>query len=169
LFIDMTIHDFDMACHIANTEVIEVYATGNAINEKINQIGDIDTAITTLKFQNGVICSIDNSRKSAYGYDQRIEIFGSKGMCGITNKNDKTTFIKNGNKIKKPFPKDFFITRYKEAYINEMKEFINCLINNDFPSVGIENAIMSIKIALAAKLSYTKNKKVKLKNFPEKC
>tara|TARA_B110000263_G_C15278748_1_gene497223 strand:+ start:734 stop:1741 length:1008 start_codon:yes stop_codon:yes gene_type:complete len=165
LFIDMAIHDFDMACNIANDKVKEIYSTGNAINKKINQVGDIDTALTTLKFENGIICAIDNSRKSAYGYDQRIEIFGSKGMCGITKKNDKTTFLINGKGVKTPFPKDFFITRYKQAYINEMKEFINCLINNDIPSVGIKKAIMSIKIALAAKLSYTENRKVELREI----
>ena len=169
LFIDMTIHDFDMACNMANAKVSEVYATGNTTNKKINRVGDIDTALTTLKFENGIICSIDNSRKSVYGYDQRIEIFGSKGMCGITNKNNKRTFLINGKEITKPFPKDFFITRYKQAYINEMREFINCLINKDVPSVGIENAIMSIRIALAAKLSYKENRKIELKNFPNKC
>jgi len=165
LFIDMAIHDFDMACYMANDKVKEVYSSGGAINKKINLAGDLDTAVTTLKFENGIICAIDNSRKSTYGYDQRIEIFGSKGMCGITKKNDKTTFLINGKGIKKPFPKDFFITRYKQAYINEMKEFINCLINNNSPSVSIENAIMSIRIALAAKLSYTENRKVELREI----
>ena len=86
-------------------------------------------------------------------------------MCGITKKNDKTTFLINEKGIKTPFPKDFFITRYKQAYINEMKEFINCLMNNNIPSVGIKNAIMSIRIALAAKLSYIENRKVELREI----
>jgi len=165
LFIDMTIHDFDMACNIANSEVNEVFTFVNTINKKIKNAGDIDTALTTLKFENNIICSIDNSRKSVYGYDQRIEIFGSKGMCGIDKKNNTNTFLINDKKIKKSFPKDFFITRYKDAYINEMKEFIDCLINNNKPSVGIEDAVNSIRIAIAAKLSYKKNKKVELKTL----
>jgi len=165
LFIDMTIHDFDMACYIANAEVNEVYASGNTINKKIKQAGDIDIALTTLKFENGIICSIDNSRKSVYGYDQRIEIFGSKGMCGISKKNNSNTFLINDKKIKKPFPKDFFILRYKDAYINEMKEFIDCLINDNIPSVGIKDAVKSIRIAIAVKNSYKENKKIDLKNL----
>ncbi len=159
LFIDMTIHDFDMACNIANSNVNQVYTSVNTINKKIKEAGDIDIALTTLKFENGIICSIDNSRKSAYGYDQRIEIFGSKGMCGITKKNNSNTFLINDKKINKPFPKDFFILRYKDAYINEMKEFIDCLINDNIPSVGIEDAVKSIRIAEAVKKSYKENKK----------
>ena len=86
-------------------------------------------------------------------------------MRGIDKKNNTNTFLINDKKIKKSFPKDFFITRYKDAYINEMKEFIDCLINNNKPSVGIEDAVNSIRIAIAAKLSYKKNKKVELKTL----
>ena len=73
----MTIHDFDMACNIANSEVNEVFTSVNTINKELNA-GDIDTALTILKFKNNIICSIDNSRKSVYGYDQRIEILDQK-------------------------------------------------------------------------------------------
>tara|TARA_B100001996_G_C18620433_1_gene577483 strand:- start:56 stop:1069 length:1014 start_codon:yes stop_codon:yes gene_type:complete len=165
LFIDMAIHDFDMASNIANSNVNQVYTSVNTINKKIKEAGDIDIALTTLKFENGIICSIDNSRKSVYGYDQRIEIFGSKGMCGISKKNNSNTFLINDKKIKKPFPKDFFILRYKDAYINEMKEFIDCLINDNIPSVGIKDAVKSIRIAIAVKNSYKENKKIDLKNL----
>ena len=86
-------------------------------------------------------------------------------MCGITKKNNSNTFLINDKKINKPFPKDFFILRYKDAYINEIKEFIDCLINDNIPSVGIEDAVKSIRIAEAVKNSYKENKKIELKNL----
>lgn len=88
----MSIHDFDMARYLANSEVVEVFATGaNLIASYIEDAGDIDTAITTLTFANGALGVIDNSRKSVYGYDQRVEVFGEKG--NLTCENDRPTTV----------------------------------------------------------------------------
>ena len=86
IFLDMTIHDFDMARYLIGDEVVEVYATGGVrVDPKIGEAGDIDTTVITLRFQNGVIATIDNSREAVYGYDQRVEVFGSKGMVTAAN------------------------------------------------------------------------------------
>mgnify|MGYP001340284809 FL=1 len=92
IFMDMTIHDFDMARFITNEEVDRVFVTGNVmVNDEIGKAGDIDTAIITLMFKNGMMGVIDNSRQAVYGYDQRIELFGSKGMAHADNVTDSTT------------------------------------------------------------------------------
>ena len=86
IFLDMTIHDFDMARYLIGDEVIEVYAVGGVrVDPQIGEAGDIDTTVITLRFQNGVIATIDNSREAVYGYDQRVEVFGSKGMVTAAN------------------------------------------------------------------------------------
>ncbi len=117
LFLDMTIHDFDMARFIVNSEVIEVYAQGAVLVDKaIGQAGDIDTAIIQLRFENGVIGAIDNSRKAVYGMDQRLEIFGSKGMsqAGNHHLDSQVLFTETGSR--KPPLLHFFIERYTESY-----------------------------------------------------
>lgn len=84
MFFDMTIHDFDMIRYLSGSEVVEVYAAGGVlVNPEIGKAGDIDTAVITLKLANGAIGVIDNSRKAVYGYDQRAEVFGSKGRCKL--------------------------------------------------------------------------------------
>ena len=91
MFLDMTIHDFDMIRYLTNKEIVEVYAKGNAlVNPDIGKAGDIDTAIINLTFEDGSMAVIDNCRKAVYGYDQRVEVFGSKGMVQSKNKFDNT-------------------------------------------------------------------------------
>ena len=125
IFLDMTIHDFDMARYLIGDEVIEVYAVGCVrVDPKIGEAGDIDTAIITLRFQNGVLATIDNSREAVYGYDQRVEVFGSKGMVTVGNPlTDTVTFSGSGGS-RTASPPYFFVERYKEAYLSELRAFI---------------------------------------------
>jgi len=161
LFMDMTIHDFDMARFIVGSEVVEVFAKAAVrVDESIGKVGDIDTAVITLKFANGCLASIDNSRQAVYGYDQRLEIFGSKGMQKIENTYPTTLqqFDKKGSH--RGLPYNFFMDRYTESYCNEMRAFIDS-VQNDKPIIGgVEDALMATKIAIAANESVRKNKPI---------
>tara|TARA_B100000029_G_scaffold201432_1_gene199660 strand:+ start:1053 stop:2057 length:1005 start_codon:yes stop_codon:yes gene_type:complete len=153
LFRDCTIHDFDMARFILeNDPIIEVSAYASQLfSEDIKSINDHDTAMILMKSQNGVLVHINNSRHSAYGYDQRVEIFGSKGMLISNNKNPTTVeeYNKMGTFMKEPIF-DFFIERYEEAYRNQLDEFIYCVENNKKPSVVFKDGQIAIILANAA-------------------
>lgn len=163
IFLDMTIHDFDMARFLIGEDVEEIYATGGVmVDPQIGEAGDIDTAIITLRFKNGVIGTIDNSRKAIYGYDQRVEVFGSKGVVMISNNTPDTAVVGNASGIHAPLPLFFFIERYIEAYVAEMKEFVACVQQDTIPLVtGIDGRI-PVVMGYAAKMSYDENRPVKL-------
>jgi myo-inositol 2-dehydrogenase/D-chiro-inositol 1-dehydrogenase len=163
MFLDMTIHDFDMARYIAGCEVTEVYAkTAVLVDPEIGKAGDIDTAVITLSFANGAIGVIDNSRKAVYGYDQRVEIFGSKGMVFADNNypENHRYFAEDG--VHGSLPLNFFMDRYLEAYANEMKIFCDAVVNDKELPVSGTDGLMSVAIALAAKKSHLENRPVKL-------
>jgi myo-inositol 2-dehydrogenase/D-chiro-inositol 1-dehydrogenase len=163
IFLDMTIHDFDMARFLIGGEVVEIYAVGGVmVDPQIGETGDIDTAIITMRFENGVIGTIDNSRKAVYGYDQRVEVFGSEGVVVISNNTPDTAVVSNASGIHAPLPLFFFIERYTEAYIAEMKEFIECIQQDTSPPVtGIDGRI-PVVMGYAAKKSYQDNRPVRL-------
>ena len=94
MFLDMTIHDFDMARFLVDSDVEEVYVQSAVlVNPAIGEAGDVDTAIITLKMANGALAVIDNSRRAVYGYDQRAEVFGSKGMVSVGNDAASTAVV----------------------------------------------------------------------------
>jgi myo-inositol 2-dehydrogenase/D-chiro-inositol 1-dehydrogenase len=163
IFLDMTIHDFDMARFLMGEEVEEIYATGGVrVDPQIGEAGDIDTAIITLRFESGAIGTIDNSRKAIYGYDQRVEVFGSEGVVKVSNNTPHTAVVSNANGVHSPLPLFFFIERYAEAYVAEMKEFIECIQQDTAPPVtGIDGRI-PVVMAYAAKKSIEENRPVKL-------
>jgi myo-inositol 2-dehydrogenase/D-chiro-inositol 1-dehydrogenase len=163
IFLDMTIHDFDMARFLMGEEVAEIYATGGVmVDPQIGEAGDIDTAIITLRFKSGAIGTIDNSRKAVYGYDQRVEVFGSEGVVRVSNNTPHTAVVSNANGVHAPLPLFFFIERYTEAYVAEMKEFIECIQQDTTPPVtGIDGRI-PVVMAYAAKMSFDENRPVKL-------
>jgi myo-inositol 2-dehydrogenase/D-chiro-inositol 1-dehydrogenase len=161
LFLDMTIHDFDMARFIVGSEVTEVYAQGAVlVDENIGKAGDIDTAIIQLKFENGAIGAIDNSRKSVYGYDQRVEIFGSGGMSLNANHYPDTSMRFDEAGRHGPPALHFFVERYAEAYFSEMKAFVEAVMTNKPVPVGSFDALMATKIAVAAQISVKENRPV---------
>jgi len=163
MFMDMTIHDFDMARYITGSEVTEVYAkTSVLVDPEIGKAGDIDTAIITLSFANDAIGVIDNSRKAVYGYDQRVEIFGSKGMLCADNNFPENHSYYASDGVHRSLPLNFFMDRYLEAYANEMKIFCDAVINNKQLPVGGNDGLMSVAIALAAKKSHMEHRPVKL-------
>jgi myo-inositol 2-dehydrogenase/D-chiro-inositol 1-dehydrogenase len=163
IFLDMTIHDFDMARYLIGDEVSEIYAAGGVmVDPEIGQAGDIDTAVITLRFENGTIGAIDNSRKAVYGYDQRVEVFGSEGMVAVSNNTPDTAVYSNAEGVHSSLPLFFFVERYTESYIAEMREFIECIQQDKTPSVtGIDGRI-PVVMGYAAIKSYEEDRPVKL-------
>lgn len=164
LFFDMAIHDYDMARYVTGSEVEEVYVqAANLVNPVIGQLGDIDTALTVLKFENGALGVIDNSRKAVYGYDQRLEVFGAKGSVTAQNEHPTNVEISTADGVFKDTLKHFFLDRYKDAYINETHAFIDSVLY-DKPLVCIGNdGLQAELIAKAAKESFETKKPVKIK------
>ena len=163
MFMDMTIHDFDMARFLAGSEVKEVYAKGAVfVNPEIGKAGDIDSAIIILSFENGVIATINNCRKATYGYDQRVEVFGSKGKVEIANDTSSTAVLSNGTGVISEKPLNFFMDRYTQSYVDEIKEFIDAIINNKETPTDMTDGLKSVEIAKAARKSVDTGLPVKM-------
>ena len=163
IFLDMTIHDFDMARYLIGDEVTEVYATGGVrVDPSIGEAGDIDTAVITLKFRNGVIGTIDNSREAVYGYDQRVEVFGSKGMVTAANPLTDTVTFSDSAGTRAAAPPYFFIERYKPAFLAELQAFLTCIREDTAPLVTGEDGRVPVVIGFAAMQSLRENRPVRL-------
>ena len=163
IFLDMTVHDFDMARFLMGSEVTEVYATGNVLVDKaIGEAGDIDTAIISLKFANGAIGCIDNCRQAVYGYDQRVEVLGSKGMVDTGNNVANRAVISDANGMHGALPLYFFLERYMDAYAAELQAFVDAIQNNQEPPVTGQDGRAPLAIGLAALKSLKENRPVKV-------
>lgn len=163
IFMDMTIHDFDMARFLTGSEAAEIYAAAACLADPaIGEAGDADTALVTIRFENGVLCSIDNSRKAAYGYDQRVEAFGSKGKAEISNDCPSTAVWSTEAGVCSEKPLYFFLERYMDSFAEEMKQFVNALINDTDPPVTGFDGLQSVRLGLAAKKSAAEGRPVKL-------
>ena len=157
IFLDMMIHDFDMARYLLDQEVTELMAIGNClVDPAIGKAGDIDTAIVSLKYEGGALGAIDNSRQAVYGYDQRIEVFGSKGCVVVGNKKPTEVEVSGAQDVKSDKPVFFFIERYTESYLAEMEEFIRCIKEDTEPLVGGFDGKMAVLMGYAAKESLIK-------------
>jgi myo-inositol 2-dehydrogenase/D-chiro-inositol 1-dehydrogenase len=163
IFLDMTIHDFDMARYLIDSEVDEVFAAGAVmVDPAIGEAGDIDTAVIVLRYANGAIGVIDNSRKAVYGYDQRVEVFGSEGGIVVSNRTPDLAVLSDADGVHASKPLHFFIERYTESYVAELQEFIESVGKDKTPSVtGIDGRI-PVVMGLAAWKSYRENRPVKL-------
>jgi len=163
IFLDMMIHDFDMARFQAGSEITEVYAAGAVlVDPEIGKAGDVDTALVTLKFANGAMGVIDNSRKAVYGYDQRVEVFGSKGAAIAENDLPNTVKLYNETGVSGEKPLYFFLERYKSAFVDEMTAFIDAVRNNKPVAVKGEDGLENMYAALAAGKSLKEGRPVKV-------
>lgn len=163
IFLDMTIHDFDMACFLTDSDVEELYVNSAVlVDPAIGEQGDIDTAIITMKMANGALAVIDNSRKAAYGYDQRAELFGSKGMVATSNDTVSSAVISNADGVTGEKPLFFFLERYMGSFSEEMRQFTEAVINDTEVPVGIHAGLQSVKIGLAARKSVEEHRPVKI-------
>jgi myo-inositol 2-dehydrogenase/D-chiro-inositol 1-dehydrogenase len=163
IYLDMMIHDFDMARFQAGSDVVEVYAAGAVLVDKaIGEAGDVDTTIVTLRFANGALGVIDNSRKAAYGYDQRLEVFGSKGAAVAENDGPNQVKFLGEAGVSSDKPLYFFLERYKDAFISEMRSFFEAVISGKKVTVTGEDGLQDLLVALAAKKSLAEGRPVKL-------
>lgn len=164
IFMDMMIHDFDMARYQTGSEVLEVYAIADALVDKnIAKVGgDVDSAIVTLKFKNGMIGLIENCRQAAYGYDQRVEVLGTKGAVSIDNDTSSTLTLSNTTGVIKEKPLHFFLERYKDAYMLEQQYFFDAIRKNKKAPCGIDDGYESTRLAYAAAKSLKEHRPVGL-------
>ena len=163
IFLDMTIHDLDMARYLIHDEVTQLYAAGGVmVDPAIGQAGDIDTAVITLRYASGAIGTIDNSRKAVYGYDQRVEVFGSEGMVTVSNRKADSAEWSTAQGVQSSLPLFFFIERYTESYIAEMRAFTECILSDSKPPVTGVDGRIPVVMGYAARKSYTENRPVKL-------
>ena len=163
IFLDMTIHDFDMARFLMGSEVEEIYAAGAVlVDPQIGKLGDLDTALITLRFSSGAIGAIDNSRKAVYGYDQRVEVFGSAGMAAAANETPDRHSFSNAEGVHGPLPLYFFLERYLESYRAELQAFVDCVLQDKAPPVTGLDGRIPVVMGLAARKSATENRPVRL-------
>ncbi|HAK3590584.1 TPA: D-chiro-inositol-2-dehydrogenase IolG2 [Salmonella enterica] len=163
LIFDFTMHDFDMARFMMQDEVSEVYVKGNTlIDPCLKNIDDVDTLAVMLTFRNGGYALIDNSRRAVYGYDQRVEVFGSEGMAYADNVSESTVKVFNSQHciMKNPLPD--FTVRYREAYRTEILHFIDSVLHHTPVVCTGEDALLAQRIAIAAQQSLKSGLPVKI-------
>src|SRR5690606_22043453 len=132
---DMMIHDFDMARFLLGEDAVEIYAMGSSlVDPAIGQAGDVDTAAVLLKTASGKICHISNSRRATYGYDQRVEVHGSKGLLSVGNVHETTVRFAGATGISADPVQNFFLERYADAYRNEIAAFVDAIVKGTTPS-----------------------------------
>lgn len=150
-FRDMTIHDFDMARWLLGEEPVEVYATGSVlVDPAVGRIGDIDSAMVVMRTRSGRLCHINNSRRASYGYDQRIEVHGSKGRLMAGNRVPTTVELADGAAVSTDKPLHFFLERYAEAYRIELAAFIEAVRKRKRMPVGAADGRQALLLAEAA-------------------
>jgi myo-inositol 2-dehydrogenase/D-chiro-inositol 1-dehydrogenase len=163
MFLDMTIHDFDMGRFLIGDEVEELYASaGVRVDPEIGAAGDVDTAVILLRFRGGAIGTIDNSRQAVYGYDQRVEILGSGGAIATGNCYPNQAVISTASEIRRDRPLNFFMDRYTESFANELRAFV-AAVREDTPApvTGLDGRI-PVVMALAARRSHLEHRPVRL-------
>ena len=166
IFLDTTIHDFDIVRYLSGSEVVEVYSAGAVlIDPSIGKRGDVDTAITTLKLKDGTMALIHNSRQAVYGFDQRVEVFGSKGSISTENRTHFQSVLKTSQGVMSDKPMDFFLERYKESYQAEIDEFIRVIREDRQVPVTGRDGLIPVIIGLAAKQSLQEERPVRVENY----
>ncbi|RPI25529.1 MAG: inositol 2-dehydrogenase [Acidobacteria bacterium] len=163
MFLDMTIHDFDMARYLIGSDVEEIFTmAGVRVDPAIGDAGDVDTAIIMLRFANGVIGSIDNSRRAAYGYDQRVEVLGSKGAIATLNNYPNQAIVSDAESVRRDLPLNFFMDRYTDSFIAEVSVFVDAILRDAPVPVSGNDARLPVVMALAAAQSHREGRPVRL-------
>lgn len=163
LFRDMMIHDLDMARFLLGEDPVEIYATGSClVDPDIGCAGDVDTAMAVLRTGSGVLCHIDNSRRAAYGYDQRIEAFGEHGMLQAENPPPTTLRRATVEGVCTDKPPYFFLERYEAAYRAELDHFVDVVSGSAAPLVDGADGLAALRLADAAARSLAEGRPVRL-------
>lgn len=163
IFRDMAIHDFDMARFVTGSEVVSVFATGAVrVDPAIGEAGDIDTAVIVMTHANGAITTIDNSREAKYGYDQRVEAFGSLGMAASDNITNHAGTVTTQAGATRPPLVHFFIERYTASYLAQWQAFVDAVVSGSSTSVGGNDGRVPLLIAQACLISMAESRAVML-------
>ena len=163
MFLDMTIHDFDMVRYLAGCDAEEIYVQSAVlVDPAIGEAGDVDTAVITIKMENGAIAVIDNSRRAAYGYDQRAEVFGSKGMVATANDTESSAVLSTADGVTGEKPLYFFLERYMQSFAKEVNCFIQAIEENTDTPLGVEDGLKPVLMGIAAKKSVAEHRPVKI-------
>jgi myo-inositol 2-dehydrogenase / D-chiro-inositol 1-dehydrogenase len=169
IFLDMTIHDFDMARFLSGSEAEEVFTMADVkVDPAIGEAGDVDTAMIMLRFDNGVIGTIDNSRRAVYGYDQRVEAFGSGGAINTANNYPNAATISDAQSVRRDLPLNFFMERYTESFLREMQAFVQAVLRDEPVPVTGQDGRAPVVMALAAQKSHRENRPVRLSEIDGK-
>jgi len=163
IFKDMTIHDFDMARFLLDEDIDSVFASASVlVDAKIGDLSDFDSANVIMTTASGKQCSISNSRRATYGYDQRIEVLGSQGMVNAKNQRPVSIEVATSQGFTRPPLHDFFMTRYTQAYAAEITTFIATITNNTESLPSGDDGLYALAIAEAARMSVNTGRSVKL-------
>ncbi len=166
IFCDMTIHDFDMARYVTGSEVLEVYAKGAVlVDPAIGEAGDFDTTVIVLTHANGAMTVIDNSRQAVYGYDQRVEVFGSQGIVSSDNPLVTTTTVRDGRGGRVAALPYFFLERYTQSYLSEWEAFVGMLRDGTPSPVGPADGRAPLVLGLAAGRSVAERRPVSVEEI----
>lgn len=162
IFHDCMVHDFDMLRFITHQDPVEIYAIGSNFVDGIREFKDLDNVLVSLKYESGLLASIDVNRFASYGYDQRIEAFGGLGMVQAENKSPRSTVLSNATGVQKSVIEHSFPTRYREAYVEELKIFHHCInTGTPFP-IDESDVIMSHILCEKAEQSYKEGKPIRI-------
>ena len=163
MFLDMTIHDFDMVRFQAGADIDEIFVESAVlVDPAVGEIGDIDSAVIVLRMKNGALAVIENSRRACYGYDQRCEVFGSDGLITVSNDAPNNATLSGADGVHAEKPYYFFLERYEQAYATEVREFIEAVENDTEVPAGIYDGLMGVAAAVAANLSMKEHRPVKM-------
>jgi len=163
IFKDMLIHDFDIFRWILDDEAVSISATGSCLTDPaIAEAGDIDCAAVTIRSRRGRLCQINTSRRAAYGYDQRFEVLGSKGMLQAGNHKPTEVVAATGQNVSQDKPEHFFLERYRAAYADEIAHFFDAVVNKVAVRTTIEDGVKALELAEAATLSWRENRTIEL-------
>jgi myo-inositol 2-dehydrogenase/D-chiro-inositol 1-dehydrogenase len=163
IFLDMTIHDFDMARFLVADEVETIYSAGAVrIDPEIGNAGDLDTVLIVMQFKSGIIGTIDNSRRAVYGYDQRVEILGSKGAIATENCYPNQATLSTSSAIQRDLPLNFFMDRYAESFVSELQSFVLAVLHDQETPVNAIDGRTAVVMAMAARKSYDEHRPVRL-------
>jgi myo-inositol 2-dehydrogenase/D-chiro-inositol 1-dehydrogenase len=163
LFFDFAIHDFDTVRFLSGSEIVELFALGAVlVDPAIGVAGDVDTAVITARLANGALAVIDCSRQTNYGYDQRFEVFGSKGSVAVDNLTPTTLVASSTGGIVSDRPYENFVGRYRDAFVAELADFVRCVSEDAPVRVGAADAAAAVRAAVAAKASHEARHPVRL-------
>ena len=168
IFLDMTIHDFDMARFVTGSEVVEVFARGALrFEQSYAQAHDVDTAVVTLTHESGCLTVIDNSRRAPYGYDQRVEVLGSRGMAASENPFSHSGLVRTVEGTRTAVPQAFFVERYRQSYLRQWTAFVKAIAAGEPPPVTTRDARAPLVIGLTAKRSLDEGRPVRVEEVAE--